>query len=168
MDRAHERVATEDSHAAASEDGAHASPIDAIRSLGDELAELKAYVGYFVTAKIDSVKQALRSAAIYAVLGILAVALLGAVVVMAAVLLCIGAARGLSVLFGGMQWLGDLVAGAALLILLGGAAWMGMRWYINQSRAATMRKYEDLKRQQRRQYGHDIDERARSASTRPE
>ncbi len=139
---------------------AHPSVADAVRESGRSFAELAQYIGYLVSAKIDQLKLTARSIVIYAVLVVLAAVGAATVLVVAVVLLFIGAADGLGTLLGGRNWLGDLIVGVVVLgaIALTFQAFLGK--FNTASRRRTMGKYAERRKQQREQFGRDVAERA--------
>src|SRR2546430_9649252 len=89
----------------------------------------------------------------------------GAIVATAAGLLIVGFAELLTRLFGGRDWLGDLVAGIVVLGVVAGATWDMMKKLIGSWRTLTIQKYEQRKQTQREQFdGHDVSQRAREAA----
>lgn len=131
--------------------------------VGRYFAELKEYASYYASAKWDGVKLSIRQVVLYAALGILALCVAGAVLVMAVVLLLNGIAGGLGVLFGHHPWLGNLVLGAVLLGLVFAGAAFGLKFIANKSKHKTVQKYESRKRQQRDEYGRDVRRRSHQA-----
>lgn len=128
-----------------------------------QLGEMKEYASYYLAAKLDSWKASVRNLLLYAVLGLVALIAGAGVLVTAAVLLLAGLAGALGDLLGDKRWAGDLIVG--LLVLggtLAGTWWMMARMTRNW-RKQTVAKYEDRKRQQRKNYGHDVEQRARAA-----
>ncbi len=94
------------------------------------------------------------------VLGIVGAIVGGALMATAAVLLLVGIAHGLGDLLWDKWWLGDLIVG---LLVLGGAAAgiiFGMKKLTGTFKKQLVAKYEDRQRQQRINFGHDVEERA--------
>lgn len=133
---------------------------DAVRESGRSLAELAQYIGYLVSTKVDQLKLSVRTLILYAVLGILGAVVAATVMIVSVVLLFTGAADGLGALLGGRDWLGDLIVGVVVLgaIALTFTTLLGK--FKTASRRRTMRKYEERRKQQREQFGHDVAERA--------
>jgi hypothetical protein len=140
------------------------SPGEALRGGLSQLGEVREYLTYYLAAKADGVKVSLRNLAVYAVLGILGMAVGVAVLATTGVLLLVGIAQGLGRLFGGREWLGDIVVAVVILGTVAGGAFFGLRWLTNTSRKKLVSKYEDRQRKQRYEYGHDIAERAAAAA----
>jgi len=128
-----------------------------------KVSELREYAGYFVSAKIDALKIGLRNAGIYAALGILGAIAGASFIVIAAGLFLIGCAHGLGAAFGGRDWLGDLIVGVIVLAVVAIGAIMGLKMVTGSSRKKTVEKYETRQHQQRRSYGHDVNQRAAAA-----
>ena len=122
--------------------------------------ELKEYVSYLVTAKLDAAKVSLRNAGIYAALGVVGLLALSALVVTAVVLACYGFAGALGALFGGRAWLGNLVGGILLLGAIGGVAWFGLQKVTGASKERTLKKYAARQQQQRAKFGEDVEQAA--------
>jgi hypothetical protein len=134
-----------------------------VRTMGMQLKELQEYVGHYLAAKSDALKLSVRNVVLYAALGILGLFAAIAFAATAVVLLCIGIAHGLGVLFGERYWLGDIVLAVVFL----GAMALGVKIAIDKvmktSKATTVGKYEQRERAQRQQFGHDVHERAKQA-----
>src|SRR5437764_6768076 len=99
---------------------------EAFGRIRDDLGELKEYAQYYLAAKVDGIKRTVRTVGLYAALGVLGLIAGGAIVATAAGLLIVGFAELLTRLFGGRDWLGDLVAGIVVLGVVAGAAWYMM------------------------------------------
>jgi hypothetical protein len=150
-----------DPDAGAAGNGHHPSPAEAFAQVGERFQEIKAYATYFLSAKADGVKSSLRNVALYAVLGVLGLIIGGALLVTAAVQLLTGLAGAIGAIFDpDMPWVGHLVVGLLVLGGTGVAAWLMLRKLTKGSRERTVRKYEQLQRRQRDQYGHTVHERA--------
>ena len=132
-----------------------------IAAAGRHLKELQNYASYYIAAKTDGIKLTLKNVVIYAGLGVVGLVAAGALLVVAVVQLCYGIAGALGALFGGRLWLGELVTGFLLLAGTGAAAYFALSSLTRKSRKATVQKYEARQRQQRQDYGHDVNERAR-------
>lgn len=137
-----------------------ASPVDSLRDVQPRLKELGEYVNYLFAARIDAIKLAIRKAGIYAAVGIVALLAAAAFVVTAVVLLCLGVARGLTALFGGRAWAGDLAAAVLFFAILGLGVWFGLGRLGAVSRERTIRKYAARQQQQRASFGTDVSQRA--------
>jgi hypothetical protein len=78
-------------------------------------------------------------------------------------LVIVGLAQGLSRLFGGRVWLGDIVTGVVVLAVIGAGAWFMMNKLTGAWRSQTIRKYEQRKQSQRERFDHDVSGRAAEA-----
>ena len=134
-------------------------PGDAFHDIGPRIAELLEYINYYVSAKIDSYKAMARKAGLFAAIGVVGLLALSAFVVMTIVLLCVGVAQGLTALFGGHAWLGNLVTGILFLAILAGVICIGYGRLTRSSRERTKAKYDRRKQQQRAQFGTDVQQR---------
>src|SRR5947208_16770839 len=96
--------ATERERAPATDAADDPTPASAFGEVGERINEVRDYAAYYVKARVDKLKVALRNVAVMAALGIVGLIAGGALVVTAVVLLCTGIAQGLTVLFGGHAW----------------------------------------------------------------
>jgi hypothetical protein len=123
----------------------------------DRISELVDYFLYYISARIDTLKFAVKKrifTASWIAIGVLAGA--GAIIT-AVVLLCEGVCDGLSVLFG-HRWAGELATG---VLLLGGVAGIGygIVWQlIRSSHLKSMAKYEGMRKKEREKFGRDTAE----------
>ena len=136
-------------------------PGDAFRDAFHSAAELREYVSYYVSARVDRLKLAIRRAGILAVLGVAAVLAGGAIVATAAVLLCIGLALAVSAALNAPPWAGYLIVGAGLFALIGAGGWIGWIQLARRSRRKMVEKYELRQTRQRADRGHDVRDAAR-------
>jgi len=141
----------------------HVVPSDAMRDAVGKVAELRAYAQQYVAAKVDHWKLTARTIAIFAILGVVALVVVGASLVIALVMLFEGLAGLISAGTGGRMWVGNLVVGAVLLGLFGGAAFIGLRVVKKSWFKATVKKYELAERKQRETYGQSSRDRTASA-----
>jgi len=140
-------------------------PSEALKETLKLVGEAKEYASYYVAAKIDGYKATAKNVGIYAGLGVVGAAIGLTFLVVSVYMLVSGLAGGLShlavSLFGERwAWLGPTTLG---LIVIGGAVvgiLLGMKWIFGSSRSHTVAKYEDRKRKQRSQFGHDVAQRA--------
>ncbi|HEX5244165.1 MAG TPA: hypothetical protein VFW23_12955 [Tepidisphaeraceae bacterium] len=135
-------------------------PAEQFKFAVNRLAELREYALYFVSAKLDGIKLSLRNAVIYAGLGIVGALAGGAVIAVAAALLVIGAAHGIGAALGGHAWLGDLIIGVLVLAVVGIGAVMAVKWLTKSFHQQLVNKYQSRQQEQRRTYGHDVQQRA--------
>jgi hypothetical protein len=131
------------------------------------VGEYKEYAAYYLGTRFDGVKVSLRNVGIYAALGIIGLIALSAVVTTAVVLLLVGSAWGLGVLFRGDYgpriWLGALLVGLLVLGGLAAGVLLGLRMLTSTFRKAMVKKYEQRKRWQRGQFGRNVDDAAATA-----
>ena len=141
--------------------GTEPSPSDAFKEAASRFAEVKEYAGYYVGAKVDSIKVTLRNVAVYAALGLVGGIVGVAVLIAATVMLLNGLAGAIGAFFDpDKPWVGNLVVG---LLIVGGAAAaviFGLKSITGSSRKRTIEKYENRKRDERSIYGHDVQQRA--------
>jgi len=124
------------------------------------LGEMREYVSYYLTTSADSVKLSIRNAVLYGVLGLLGLIVGAALLVTAAVLVLQGIANGLTILFDGRAWAGQLTTGMVVLVLAALVTWFGLKRLMNSSRQKTIEKYEHRRNQQRAAFGHDVHDKA--------
>jgi hypothetical protein len=137
--------------------------IDPLAPLKKHLAELAEYVRLYLSTQGDSIRSSIRSAGIYAGLGLVAGIAGIALIAKATTMLLAGAAAGLGELFGERLWAGQLVVSAAVLIALATTIYVVMTKLTNTSRQKVLSKYEQRRQAERAQFGHDYRERAKSA-----
>jgi hypothetical protein len=139
---------------------AEAAPAEAWRDAFARFGETRAYVAHYIQARIDGLKLSLRKMLMLAAVGVIGAIAGGALVVTAVVLLCVGIAQGLSTLFGGRPWLGNLVTAVLLLGVVAGVVWIGLSRMTKSSKERVVDAYERRKRREREDYGIDAHERA--------
>lgn len=144
--------------------GSHAANgrIHMVEELGRQFSELKDYASYYLVAKADQVKLTLRNLGLYAALGVLGALAGAALIITATVLLVQGLAQLVNkpLPYALQPWLGNIVVGLLLLGLVGGGAYWAMNKVFGASRKRTVQKYENRRRQQSVNYGHNVQERA--------
>lgn len=141
-------------------DPADLPPPQAISEAARRFAELREYLAYFLSLRIDRLRVTVRRTVILAVLGIVALIVGAAVVATGSVLLCIGLAEALSAAMGGRAWAGNLLVGAVVLLSLGIGCWIGLARLRACFRRRTVQKYELRQKRQRSEFGHDVGEQA--------
>jgi len=137
-------------------------PAEAFREASARIAELKEYASYYVAAKVDSAKASARTAVLYAVLGIVGGLIGIGLLVTAAVFFLDGLAGAIGALFPPRHgwWAGRLIVGVIVIGgALGGATFLVKR-VTGSSRKRTIDKYEARRREERAQFGRDVQERA--------
>src|SRR4051812_1646446 len=119
-----------------------ASAGEALRGVGEKLAELGEYAGYFISAKLDGLKVGVRQLGVYAVLGIVGLIALSTVVTTAVVMLLVGLAMAIGKAFEPDQyWAGALIVSVVVLAGLAVGVIFGLKRLTNTSRSALVRKY---------------------------
>ncbi len=134
----------------------HDDPLGDIRQ---RISELIDYFFYYISARIDTLKFAVKRRIFIASWIAIAVLAGAGAIITAVALLCEGVCDGLSVLFG-HRWAGELATGTMLILVVAGGGY-GAVWYlIRQSHLKSMAKYEAMRRKEREQFGRDATERA--------
>lgn len=136
------------------------SPAEALRRLQQQVGELQAYLTHFVSAKIDGLVLSARQLALWAALGIVGLMAALGLVVTAVVLVLVGAADGLALLFGGRWWLGALVVGGGTLGLFVLGIFIGIRTWQSKWRQQKVQQYDERQLQQYATFGHSVADRA--------
>lgn len=138
-------------------------PEPSIRHLIDQLRartyEFGAYAKYLVSLKLDSYKLTAKRIALYAALGLGALAVLGTVLIVGTGLLLLGLAGLIGHLVGSF-WLGATILGLLVLILPGIGAWIALRMFEKRAMAGLRLKYADIRQRQKKAFGRDIKEMA--------
>lgn len=152
--------------AAADAAGAGPQPGAALRDALGHLGELKEYALYYLGAKLDGIKVGVRNLVIYAVLGLIGAVVGATALVVTVVLLMQGLAGALSHFFSWLinpnwAWLGPFLLGLLILGGLAAGVIFGLKWFTRTAHSSLVAKYENRRRQQRNDYGHDVRERAR-------
>jgi len=138
-------------------------PAEAVRDALRRLAELREFAAYYVSVRIDALKASIRSAAMYAGLGLLGALAVGTVVVVAIVLLLVGIAGALGAALGGRAWLGDIITSLIFLVFAAIGASVGMKVMTRWFHSKMVHKYEERQRQQRQHFGQDVRDEATAA-----
>jgi ABC-type nickel/cobalt efflux system permease component RcnA len=144
--------------------GGDDSPADAARAAVHDLKQWLEYASYYLATQIDSWKLSIRKLGIYAALGVVALFVAASVVVAAAVLLVIGIAGGLAVLFRGHQWLANVATGVLILGLIGVGAWLIVAKLNRSFHRQAVKKYESRRQQQQAMFGRDVRDHAEDTS----
>jgi hypothetical protein len=120
------------------------------------LAVLRAYVGHYVAARRDMATVKARRVLLWTAAGIAAALLSLTILVVAVVLFITGVAHGLTDLFGGHAWAGEMVTGGGIVILAAAAAVIGALAWLRSSRERTVEKYEHRRAKERAEVGSDV------------
>jgi hypothetical protein len=126
-----------------------------LEELRDSVAELLDYLQYYISARIDSAKYAIRRRILVGSMIAVAVLAGAGVIVTSVVLVCEGICDGLSVLLG-HRWAGELVTGFLFLAVAGGGAYIALSRMIGSSHRRIIAKYEAMQEQQRQRFGRDV------------
>lgn len=146
---------------AAEQSGGDSSPPDPLGDMRQRISELIDYFLYYISARIDTLKFAVKRRIFIASWIAIAVLAGAGAIITAVALLCEGVCDGLSVLFG-HRWAGELATGAMLILVVAGGGY-GAVWYlIRQSHLKSMAKYEAMRQKEREQFGRDAAEPARN------
>ncbi|MEX0714679.1 MAG: hypothetical protein WD278_20240 [Pirellulales bacterium] len=129
------------------------------------IKELQAYFQHHLAARVDSVGHSLRRAAFMAGLGAIGLVVLVGLLVSCVVLVLWGIAGGLALVFGEHAWAAYVVTGTVPLVCLAAGVYLFYSKWTKASRQRTLEKYEGRQQQQRRQFGHNVADRA--SRTRP-
>lgn len=151
---------TNSARAYSTSDRAEPTPADALHDLQAQLGALQAYFGHFVSAKVDGVLLSIRQLGLWAVLGIVGLIALAGLVVTAIVLVLVGVATAVALLFNAQLWLGQVIVGGGILVLLTLGTIIGMRTWQRRSRQQKVQQYDERQLQQRLAYGHSAADRA--------
>ena len=130
-----------------------------------QLRELGEYLSYYATAKIDGAKLSVRNTVIWILLTALGFVAISGLIVAASCYVLSGVAEGLTVLFGGRMWAGNIAAG--LLFITGLGLWMSYMAAKREraSRERATKKYENRQARQQADFGHSVSDRAADADS---
>lgn len=117
-------------------------PVDVTGYLREAIEQAQLYF----KAQAARIQSIVRSTILFAILGIGAVLTAFTIVIVAAVLLCMGVADGIAQLLGGRQWAGDLITGGGILAILLIGSWVGMKTLMNSARRRTIASFEKQRR----------------------
>lgn len=121
--------------------------------------EWKEYLGYFISAKIDGIKQKALSIILLVAIALVAGIALAGGLVTAVVLLLVGSAQAVGEALG-RQWMGNIIIGGGLLVLVGIGLLVGRSVVMGLWRKSMVKKYEQRRTEQHERFGHDIRQRA--------
>ncbi len=120
----------------------------------DRISELVDYFLYYISARIDTLKFAIKKRIFTASWIAIAVLAGAGAIITGVVLLCEGICDSLSVLFG-HRWAGELATGALLLGVVAGGGFIAVRHLIQQSYLKSLGKYEAMRKKERERFGRD-------------
>jgi hypothetical protein len=124
------------------------------------LHEAKAYFLHMLYAKADAAKASLRLLVLYALLGVFGILVAGTIAITSTVLLVVGVAGGLAQLLDGRTWLANLIVGVSVIVVASLGMTFGYRLMTGRFARAVVTKYEAMMREQKTQFGHDVEEKA--------
>lgn len=126
------------------------------RALLDRIPELGQYAAHYGSVQIDRAKLAARLA-LYKVFGIAFLALVGVVLLIGAIVLMLsGFAAGMRALFASQPWLGELLAGAVIILALVLVIGVAQRKFDKRSFTRTLRKYAERRAKERARFGRCV------------
>jgi hypothetical protein len=140
--------------------GKPASIADAVAQMRKFWREFWTYFGFYITVQIDRMLLSVKMLILCLAVGGLVMIGLGAMLVTAAVQICMGICELLTVAFGGRVWAGELVTGGIIWILVLGTTYALVSSLIAKSRQATLEKYEQRRAEQRSDLGRDVEQKA--------
>jgi hypothetical protein len=132
----------------------------AVRQLWSQVEELGEFARFYLAARMDAVRASLRKFAVALVLVAVGLVVIGSLLVTALVVLILGIGDGIGQALGDRLWAGYLITGGGLLLILGLTLFAAIRRLARSSRERTVLKYEQLRRQQKARFGHDVREQA--------
>jgi hypothetical protein len=106
-------------------------------------------------ARKDAARLKLRRVLVLAALGVVAALAFVTLVSAALVILLLGLAQGLGEMLGGRAWLGQVIAGAGVLVLVTAAIAVGLAALRRASFRRTVARYELRQARQRAAFGRD-------------
>jgi hypothetical protein len=136
------------------------APTAAFQYAFEQFAEVRDYVAFYLRTRAELFRLSVRNFLFVSVLTFTAVLLAAALIVTAVVLLCRGVAEGLTLLFGGYAWVGDLVTGVLLLVVVIAAIYGVITKIASSWKRKTFVDYAAQKRRQRRQQEMNSHERS--------
>jgi uncharacterized membrane protein YphA (DoxX/SURF4 family) len=128
--------------------------------IGRLIAELREYFSLYVTARKEQFQLRVQQALVGVVAAVAGVFVLAGIAVTSAALCVIGLAQGLAALLHA-SWAGNLIVGVVILLALGAVLYFGLNGMITGHKRKTVESHERRRDEQRRAFGHDVDERAR-------
>lgn len=142
-------------------------PSDATAHTGDPLApliahltELREFVRYYASTRLDQWRMRVRSALQSSVVGAINAIIVATSLVMATILFWRGAAAAVAELCGRPAWLGDVIVGSAILLAASCGTWLWARRRTATDLQTVIEKHEHEKQSEREELGTDIAERA--------
>lgn len=142
---------------AAEQPGEKSSPTDPLSAMRRRIAELVDYFLYYISARIDSLKFAIKRRIFIACWIAVAVLAAAGAIITGVVLLCQGICDGLTQLFG-HRWAGELATGSLLLVVMAVGGFAVVGHLIRRSYLKSVAKYEAMRKRERERFGRDAAE----------
>ena len=140
-------------------------PLEDLKAVGTNAAELAAYAQQFVNAKIAGVLYGVRKLAILAVLGLVGGIAGASIIVTAAVLLVLGLSDIIATFLPEhFKWAGKVIVGLLVLGVTFGALWLLLRYSVKAGKDTALQQYRLALKKQRLDFGHDAFGRAAAAA----
>lgn len=129
---------------------------EALKQLLQHIGELQEYFLYFVHAKLDGAKLSGQRAAVWLVLGVGGVVAGCSLMVTAIVLLLMGLAEGVAMVWDGKLWVGRTIVGSLVLLSLVGGTAISLRLWQRKSRKKKVQQYIERQMQQHLAFGRNV------------
>jgi hypothetical protein len=137
--------------------GAPPTGPDALNEALRHAAEAREYFIYWLAAEADRLKLRLRRVAMWAMVGLVGLAILVAVIMTATGLLLVGVAEFIAGLLRDQLWLGAIITGGGLLLVAALAIALGL-WSWQRSAFESVRhRFAARRRLQRAKFGRSIE-----------
>jgi hypothetical protein len=131
-------------------------PVEDWRTWFERIPELGHYAAHYGSVQIDRARLAARVAC-YRLFGVLFLGVVGAALLIGAVVLLVsGIAAGMRALFASQPWLGDVLAGAGIVLLLVLVIGIKQRAIDKRSFERTLRKYAERRSRQHARFGRSV------------
>ena len=121
------------------------------------IAEFGEYAKYLVALEVDNARMMAKKAAFYAVLGVIALAVLVGFLAVGTGLLLIGIAGLIGSALGNF-WLGATIVGLLMFVLPSIGVYFAWNYLNTKAYKALRLKYADRRQRQKHEYGRDIKE----------
>jgi hypothetical protein len=128
----------------------------AVLELQRQYEELLEYVRFYLAARVDTIRAALRRTALSLVIGTLALFVACAALATCTVIGILGIANLIGQLLGDRLWAGYLITGFGVLLIVGLALLLFSSSLKRTSRERTASKYARRRQEQRARFGRDV------------
>ena len=128
----------------------------AVQELQRQYEELLEYVRFYLAARVDTIRVALRRTVLSLVMGTLALFVAGAALATCTVIGILGIANLIGQLLGDRLWAGYLITGFGALLIVGLALLLFSSRLKRTSRERTASKYARRRQEQRARFGRDV------------